>query len=694
MIPDPDLDPSAAPAGSVDDWLPDAPASPVATAKPRSTRKAKSHLRPVEALAAEIEAPPIAAEADPAAKPRGARKPKADTPPPDQDPGPAPDQDDGPRPPPGRPSRPKGEIWDGCPVKPLGVNAQYCYYLDALGQLRAIGKHERQTIAQLFAHRLPALFHAFAKVHVDKDTGAVTRKANDFEADKAAFAMIAACGERGLFDPEGAIRGVGAWTDEDGNLIYHAGDVLITPEGEREPATHHGKIYPAYPSIPKPAISLKDGASPGAQILEALDTWAWSRDIDSMVMLGVIGTQMLGGALDWRPFTWLTGGKAAGKSTLQKLLHHLHGGEKGLIQSNDTTKSGLTSRIGHSSLPVAIDELEPGDERSQKEKDIITLARVASSGGQWFRGSSDQKGTGGNVYASFFASSILIPGDLKPQDLSRLVILTLNALPEGATAPTLRADTWRARGAALKRILIDRWPTWAQRLDLWREAFAVEGIGGRNADNWGTVLAMADMALNEALPVADMLTGWAKRVAKLIRADVAELGSDADGMLMHLLSQRLDPYRRGQQYTVAQWLMATAQTPGAPQNLIAGSDSWGDQDEYTKVLNNTLSTYGLRVYGKGHEAELFIANAPIQGLLDLFQKSEWAKTVWKQSAARVAGARATDTSMKLAGIPTRGWRLPFKSMPGLLSFPMDRSTGAGAVPDPAHLPPIDAGDFA
>lgn len=682
MNTDPDKTPT-----SVDDWLPDTPASPVATAPKGKGRKA--HLRPVEALAAEIEEPPVAAEPDPSAKPKGTRKPKADAPPPDQDPGPGPDQDERPEPPRGRPSRPKGEIWDGCPVKPLGVNGKYCFYLDALGQMQMVGKHERQTIAQLFAHRLPALFHAFAKVTIDKDTGAVRRKPDDFEADKAAFAMIAACGERGLFDPEGSIRGVGAWTDDDGQLIYHAGDVLITPDGELPPATHQGKIYPAYPSIPKPAELVKDPDAVGRAILEILDTWAWSRDIDSMVMLGVIGTQILGGALDWRPFTWLTGGKAAGKSTLQNLLRHLHGGEKGLIQSNDTTKSGLTSRIGHSSLPVAIDELEPGDERSQKEKDIITLARVASSGGQWFRGSSDQKGTGGNVYASFFASSILIPGDLKPQDLSRLIILTLNALPEGATAPTLRADTWRAKGAALKRVLIDRWPTWSKRLELWREAFAIEGIGGRNGDNWATVLGMADMALNQGLPTADELASWSRRVAKLIRADVADLGSDADGMLMHLLTQKYDIYRRGEQQTVAQWLMAAAQLPGALKTLLGGEE-WPDQEAYAKAVNAKLASAGMRVYGSGAEAQLFLANAPIQGLLDLFQKSEWAKTVWKQSAARVAGAQPVDTPATLAGIRTRGWKIPFASIPGLMSFPMDRDKG----PSPADLPPIEASDWA
>jgi hypothetical protein len=672
--------------GTANDWLPDPTPSPVPTAKPKARAKV-TPLRPVEALAAEIEEPPVAAEADPIAKPKGARQPKPDTPPPEEDQAPNHD-DDRPQPPPKRPSRPKGEIWDGCPVKALGVNSKYCYYLDALGQMQMVGKHERQTIAQLFAHRLPALFHAFAKVTIDKDTGAVRRKPNDFEADKAAFAMIAACGERGLFDPEGAIRGVGAWTDDDGQLIYHAGDILITPEGEREPATHHGKIYPAYPAIPKPAMAVKDSASPGATILETLDTWNWQRDIDAMTALGVIGTQMLGGALEWRPTVWITGSKASGKSTFQTLIKHLHGGEKGLVQSNDATKSGLTSRIGHGSLPVALDELEPGDERSSKEKDIITLARVASSGGQWFRGSSDQKGAGGNVYSTFLFSSILIPGELKPQDLSRLIILTLTALPEGATAPTLRADTWRAKGAALKRILIDRWPSWSKRLELWREAFAAEGISGRNGDNWATTLSMADMALNEALPNGDMLQGWARRVAKLIRADVAELGSDADGMLMHLLTQKYDIYRRGEQHTIAQWLMAAAMLPGYNKQLLG--DTWADQDDYAKAVNAKLATAGMRVQGTGQDAQLFLANAPIQGLLDVFARSEWAKTVWKQSAARVTGARASDSSLKLAGIPTRGWYIPFKSMPGLMSFPMDRDK----TPDPSDLPPIEAEDFA
>lgn len=671
MTSTPDITPQAADAPD-DSWMRDIPDHlvgkplPAGGAKGGPKGKAKAALRPVDDLAAQLDQPPIAA----AAKPKPGPKPGK----PDPAPNPADAPPDTPPPPrSGKPERPRGEIWKDCPVKPLGVNGAHCYYLDAQGQLRAIGKHERQAIMSLFSHRIPALCFHFAQTVKDENTGEFVRKPGTFQGDPAAMAMIAACGEKGLFDPDGAVRGVGAWSDDDGNLIYHTGAELLTSTGPVPPMTHQNRIYPAYPKIPDPMPATKDDSAPATVILDTLGTWHWQRDIDPMIALGMIGVQMLGGALDWRPSFWITGGKASGKSTFQTLIRHLHGGEKGLIQSNDATKSGLTSRIGHSSLPVALDELEPGDEGSTKERDIIVLARVASSGGQWFRGSSDQKGAGGNVYSTFMFSSILIPGALKAQDLSRLVIMTLNAFADGTPAPVLRAETWRKRGAALKHALITRWPTWAARLDLWREAFAAEGLSGRNGDNWATVLAMADMALNEALPSADMLTSWSHRVARAVRADVSEIGSDADGMLMHLMTQKFDIYRRGEQFTIGQWLMAAAQLPGAPGALL-GSDTPADKAEYAKAINAKLATVGLRVTGSGHEAKLFIANAPIQGLLDLFYKSEWAKTVWKQSAARVTGAEASDSSLKLAGVPTRGWYVPFKSMPGLLSFPMDRDT--------------------
>ncbi|PZQ99920.1 MAG: hypothetical protein DI533_04625 [Cereibacter sphaeroides] len=640
------------------DWLSD-PAPPPAPAsgkpahkKPASRRKRANAAVAPAIIPAGLDALPVEAGPQPGERPDPPEeKPKA---PPSG----------------GKPGRPQGEIFDGCPVRPLGVNGGASYYLDVHGQMRAVTKHDAQSIMQLFGSQIPKLCYHFAQWTKDPHTEEMKRKPHRFDQTTAAMDMIAACSEKGLFDPDGAVRGVGAWSDDDGQLIYHTGDKLLRGDHAEVLGTHQGRIYPAYPPIPHPAPSEKL-TDPVPKLLETLNTWKWQRpEIDAMIALGMIGVQMLGGALDWRPVFWLTGGKAAGKSQFQTLIKHLHG-EKGLIQSNDATKSGLTSRIGHSSLPVALDELEPGDEGSSKEKDIITLARVAASGGQWYRGSSDQKGAGGNVYSSFLFSSILIPGSMKSQDLSRLIVLSLNAIPDGTPPLVLRADDWRKRGAALKRLLVDRWPSWAARLDLWRTAFAEEGLSGRNGDNWATTLAMADMARQEALPQPEELQSWAKRVASLVRADTEEIGSDADSMLLHLLSQSFDIYRRGEQHTVAQWLMVAAQLPGAPPALM-GSDTPDHPEDRAKMANAKLAKAGLRVTGVREEAELFIANAPIQGLKDLFRTSEWANGVWKQSAVRVAKARCSTSSRTLAGITTRGTEIPFASIPGLAFFPQDR----------------------
>lgn len=648
-----------------DDWLPDPapplravgepahkPAAKKSPARPKAAAKV-TRLRPLEDLAAQIDDAPVAAEGEaPPQSPGAGLDPPNETPPP---------------PPPrgGKPARPKGEIWDGCPVKPLGVNGDASFYLDVHGQMRAVKKHERQTIMHLFGSQLPALCHQFAQFTKDEETGEMKRKPNRFDADTASMHMIAACSEKGLFDPDGAVRGVGAWADDDGNLIYHTGDGLLMGGKKLGPMTHQGRIYPAYPAIPYPA-NREDVSDPVPELQKTLGTWQWQRpEIDAMISLGMIGVQVLGGALEWRPTFWLTGGKASGKSELQKLLRYLLG-EKGLIQSSDITKAGITSQLGQSSLPVAVDELEPGDAGSTKERDIIVLARTSSSGGRWGRGSSDQKGSGGSLQSTFLFSSILIPGALKPQDLSRLIVLSLNAFPEDHPKLVLRADAWRKRGAALKRILIDRWPTWEKRLDLWRTVFAEHGLGGRDGDNWATTIAMADMAMREALPTPEELEGWAHKVARHVRASMAEVGSDADGMLLHLLTQPFDVYRRGEQHTVAQWLKAAAQRPGAGKALF-GTEGTHESD-MAKEANRKLARAGLRVFGKTEDPWLFIANFQIQGLKDLFRHSEWANGVWSQSAIRVKGARHGPSVRTLEGVRTRGVEMPFSSISGLMSL--------------------------
>lgn len=678
---------------SNDDWLSNAappprsldPAMQAAPARPMPERaRAKDKppvqgLRPLDALAAEIEGAPIA------------DAPDDDLPPePDPGPDPGPDPASDQAPPDRRPGRPKGEIWEGCPVKALGVNGGTSYFLDVLGQLRAVGKLERMTIMHLFGHRYPALCWNFPQMNMKADPP--TRKPGKFDGDSAAAAMTQAAAEKGLFDPEGAVRGVGAWTDDDGRLVYHLGDRLIVAGEERAPDTHHGRIYPSYPPIPHPVAAGETLIDPVPALAEVLQTWQWARpDVDWFICLGQIGVQMMGGALDWRPAYWFTGGPGSGKSALQRLMLHLHGGEKGLIQSTDPTARGIASLLGQSTLPVALDELEPGDQGSSKERDIIVTARVAASGGRWVRGSSDQKGSTGQLRSTFLFSSILIPGILKSQDLQRIIMLSLRPFPEGAKAPDLRADRWRRAGAALKRLIIDRWPTWAERLELWRVSFAEAGIAGRDADNWATTLAMADMMHSAAMPSAEVRDGWVAKIAAEIRSATREAGTDADEVLVHLLSQPYILEGGREQYTIAQWLQVAARLPSAPDSLLNGF-TLDDQDQERRatLANAKLSKLLIKVIRERDEVpRLFVGNNKAHGIMSLFRDTQWAGGAWKQSLERVPGALSgrDRPSRTLAGIATRGVEIPFTSIPGLAAFPQDRDRQ-----EPAAAPPMPA-DF-
>lgn len=575
-------------------------------------------------------------------------------------------------------------------MQPLGVNGDLSYYLDRLSQLRSVKKHEAQAIMHLFGDRIELLCRNFPQFGKDGD-----RKVNRFDQTTAAMTMIAACAEKGLFNPDGSVRGVGAWADDDGQLIYHCGQKLLTAEGVKAPAEHGGKIYPAYPPIPEPATVAVRG-DVAEDILRTYGTWNWTRpDVDPMIALGMTGVQMLCGALGWRPVFWITGDKSTGKSAFQDMIRHLHG-TTGIVQTNDPTKSGITARLGHSSLPVAVDELEPGDEGSSRERDIIVLARVAASGGQWLRGTADQKGASGNVYSAFMFSSILIPGVMGSQDRSRLITLGLNPFLPDAPKPVISARVWGPKGAALKRILIDRWPTWAERLELWRVALAEAGLNNRNGDNWATTIAMADMALNAALPDRAELQQWARKLAFAAAAEIDDIGSNAEDMLTHLLGQPFDVFRRGELWLVAHWIMTAAALPGAPRELILGSADAGgmptaiERMEGAKRANEKLAKIGLRVKGEGEAAQLFIPNSKLPGLLKLFEGSTWAKGVWKQAAHRIPGAEPVKHALTLAGQSSKGVYVPIKNIGGLLYFPMDRP--APATPPPAPNPQNEFGD--
>ena len=569
------------------------------------------------------------------------------------------------------------------------------FFLDALGQLRQVSKLERVKIMNLFAHKYQALCFHFPQWGNDKD--GPYRKPGKFDGDSAAAAMTQACGERKLIDPSRVVRGVGAWADDTGALIYHLGDKVLLGGKDMPPGHHDGYLYPARPAIPHPAETADKADGAYADLVEKLSTWQFKRgEVDVIVLLAQVGIQMIAGALDWKPHLWLTGGAGTGKSELQKLIAALHGGETGLVQSADSTAAGISGQLAGSSLPVALDELEPSDSQ-QKEKAIVELARIASSGGRKLRGASDQSSWSAALRSAFLFSSVIIPSVLKSQDYQRIVIVDLMRFPPGTVHSQIDPRGWKKRGAVIKRAIIDRWPTWADRLALWKAALETVGIHGRNANNWGTILAMACMLRQAALPSADELAGWAAKVRDHVADDLLEIASDDKEALSKLLGFTFEPMANRRLYTMAQVIQAAAKSPDAPRGLFGGDDVVEMDDivrtERAKKAGDVLALFGMRMFTHGDGDYLFIGNSPDTDMRKVFPTGQWMGGAWKQSFERVPGARKAGLKT-IAGQTMRGVEVPLLAMPGIMAFPANRSAPRPAsVHQIARDLPPDAEDF-
>ena len=546
----------------------------------------------------------------------------------------------------GQPAR--GEIYDGCPVKALGVHGKISWYIDWLGQVRDVTKHDRDTILHIFGGREEELRRHFKRQAKSGDV-------IGWDQSKAAAAMQRAAADQGIWNPLQRLRGRGAWADDDGGLILHCGDAVLYRGEWHEPGELGGFVYPSAPSIPRPLAKGPEIESAPGELLELLETWNWQRPhVDAFLLLGWMGCAMFGGALPWRPLVWVTGDAGTGKSTLQGLIGQILGGEGALIQSSDATPASLWQMLGFDALPVALDEVEPDVDARAKVLGVIKLARQMASGGVILRGGADHKGSEFKARSCFLLSSILRPAMLD-QDISRMALLELEPLGRDVTPPALRADRLRLMGRALRGRILAQWPRWHETLELYRAALARHGHNARGADQFGTLLAMADLCVEDAAPLAGRCDGWAEKLGAAIIGDQTDQARDWQRLAAHLLSQQLDPWKNGTRFSVASLVIAAADLQGAAKEGAANLAS--------KEADDILRRHGMLVHGRGPRAVLIVANRHSQ-LSKLFQDTHWhagagQTGVWAQSLKRVPGSTLPGTrrfdgvASKTVGVPVQ-----------------------------------------
>lgn len=413
---------------------------------------------------------------------------------------------------------------NNCPIVALGQgqDGEHFYFLNTLGTVHTLAPNAgKGHIDALFAGRPLYLNWAWPRWSAPKK--GISYVVN-WEAEQTRQALFAACAYKGTFELEDKVRGRGAWRDDDGSLIYHAGDAVWIA-GRWRPAGEHGRfIYPGRPAIGRPGEKYEKAGlgSPGDLLFQALQSWNWDRgELDARLMLGWTMTALVGGALEQRPVIYVVGTEGAGKSTLQKLLRLVMNGA--LASTSNTTQAGIYQKVRQDSIAVMVDELEAKEDTRTTDK-ILELARIAYSGDKMQRGGKDGVGQEFAVMSSFLFSSISLPA-MDAQDASRMGVLMMRerakAKPGEPSVDVLKELGLRegAKAQAVGRHLLKRMFKWFEmdgaesRWDRLRAAIRgallEAGHEDRSADTFGALAAGCHAALSDGYPSKDDLAQWA-----------------------------------------------------------------------------------------------------------------------------------------------------------------------------------------
>lgn len=502
---------------------------------------------------------------------------------------------------------------EDCPVTPLGISGDTCHYLNAIGQYVAIPTkaHSKLTLYGLFGNRASFMI---GPPQWGKGWDEENKRWKDFAPDKVARDLIAACHDEGPWNPAAdRLRGRGAWRGEDDDLILHLGTTLLVRNQVERPGKRDRYVYTVSEPRPGPAPErqpqLEDG--PAHELEALLRCWAWSRPdgLDVRLMLGWVCAGFLCGALDWRPQIWVHGARGAGKSTLTKLLKYLYGPGEGCLVTEDASAAGIRSVLRNDSLPVFLDESEPSEDQ-QRLRALIDLARIAASGGTVLRGTQDHGSASFTVRFMGFFGSVLRP-PLKAQDLSRIAFLALR--PHSGEAPVLRESLIRILGRRLHRRMVDGWPRFLESLPLWRQALMQAGMDSRGGDQFGTLLAAADVALHDALPDADTLANWAADVVAETQAERAEQMPEWRRCLEHITTKQAPQWRGGELQSIGRLIAVAAQ-----RQVLTDTET-GEPMRPSRATaedaNRVLASVGLKLVPRTDEAKRWLYRHPESGAI-------------------------------------------------------------------------------
>lgn len=570
-----------------------------------------------------------------------------------------------------------------CPVIPLGTDHGRFFFLSTMGQVVSLTEVKAERIKGLFAGRINYLYWwAPRKKVAPKDMSDPDELAawysdpeniNGWDANLIAEALYNACALKGVWRDFEMVRGRGAWQEEDGSLTLHCGNALFRIEGGKMVDLPHGPrgnfVYPGGPKRPYPHRAAQ-GVNPGQELLEIIETWNWRREIDAKLLLGWVGASMLAGALPWRPSFFLTGPRGTGKSSItRRLLKELLG--EGAIYATNATAAGLYQHIGHDACPVILDQFE-ADANSSRSKAVIELARDSCSDGVVMRGGADHKGVEFKARNCFGFAAIRRPA-MRPEDTSRMVFLQLDPFEDGATPPDLSPARLHGLGRRLLRRMLDRWSDFKDVFTVYHASLMDAGHDSRGADQFGVLLACADMMIMDGLPDTDTLSEVCGALAPTEMSEFEDTQEEWERCAAQLLSAPVDVWRSEKFASVGDLLAATFSADD-DETARLGTASV-ERSALVRKANTKLRALGLKIEPRrrGEKGPAWWLSIPASDdkLRALFETSDFAgesgvggawspalqqarrydpeteRGVWRSERSRVDGLQRRCTWMRI-----------------------------------------------
>jgi hypothetical protein len=526
------------------------------------------------------------------------------------------------------------------PYTALGLDEHCLYVLDPSMILCRIGRHQisRSWIVGLFGEQQELLYRIYGRMRQTKEGEIPIPRS--FHADRAADDLQRQCAACGKFDALAQLRGIGAWRGENDDLILHLGDRLWIPgpgAQKREVIAPLGRrgahIYPRRVEAPPP-FGLAVSPEPAKLLLAWLAAWRWQRAIDPKLLLGLIGSSFLAGALEHRPQLDITGEAGVGKTGLQQCVRQLLGPR--MLLSSDASAAGIRQRIGCDALVVGLDEAESAAD-PRRIADLQLLRRASyGDAGDAIRGGIDHSPATFPLRSVFLASAITL-APMDPAMRSRTAVLTLLGPPdvEVSYAPARSECAMGIVGTQLLRRLTDQWRKLiSETLPAWRALLGGHGFDGRSSATYGTLLACAHALLSDAVPSERDYQEHAGELEQFAAEDREDRVSSHERLLTFLFFQIIESLRRsGDRETLMSKVLAAGghgRTPGSYARPEALAIVEARENEEAKEAQRELGQLGIAIVTSDTGARLlaFAVNSP------------WLETVLKDTPFAALRGRA------------------------------------------------------